>query len=106
LPGGATPTLCVRFDEGLPGDAPFLDGHFPRNPIVPGAVLLGYAANALSERGFEITTVMRVKFLRPLLPDEPFEIVVDGNADTASVVWREGESAIAQARVTLRALGD
>lgn len=86
--------------EGIPADAPCLDGHFPGNPIVPGAVLLGYAASALAERGEAIASVSRMKFLCPLLPEQAFAIEVDGR----KIKWLAGGNTVAQARLTLKAI--
>ena len=86
-------------------DAPFLDGHFPDNPIVPGAVLLGYAAKELHSEGLRIESILRMKFLRPLLPGEPFEIELNRAEQSSTLTWRSGETKIAQARVTLYSLG-
>jgi 3-hydroxymyristoyl/3-hydroxydecanoyl-(acyl carrier protein) dehydratase len=91
-------TFSHRFEAGVPSGSPCLDGHFMGNPIVPGAMLLGIAATVLAKRGAEITKVQRMKFLRPLLPDVPYEIDVTETA----IVWRNDDGVIAQARVTLR----
>lgn len=96
----------MTFKCGVPSGAPCLDGHFPGNPIVPGAVLLGYAANALRENGLEIAALSRMKFMRPLLPQTPFEIEVSQTARAATLFWRVDGATIAQARVTLRPHGD
>lgn len=59
-------------------DHPMLAGHFPGDPIVPGAYLLawviGQARGWLAARGETraVAGVARVKFLRPLRPDQPF----------------------------------
>jgi len=96
----------IQFRDGVSSDAPFLNGHFPASPIVPGAVLLGYASNELQDRGYEIESILRMKFLRPLLPDEPFEIEIKAANKTATLIWYCGETMIAQARVTLSPHGD
>ena len=95
-------TKTFAFDDGAPAGAPFLDGHFPSNPIVPGAILLGYAADALSEWDREIASVIRMKFLRPLLPEIPFVIEATETSDATTLVWRSDDGVIAKARVTCR----
>lgn len=82
--------------------APCIDGHFPGNPIVPGAVLLGFAADALSQEGWEIAEVTRVKFLRPLRPVIPFRIEITLANCSASISWLAGDVLIAQAKMVLR----
>jgi 3-hydroxymyristoyl/3-hydroxydecanoyl-(acyl carrier protein) dehydratase len=60
----------------VPAGHPMFAGHFPGNPIVPGAYLLALVqrhaddwlrAQARSER---VAGVASAKFLRPLRPDE------------------------------------
>lgn len=57
---------------------PCLPGHFPGHPVVPGVVVLeqviAAVQQALPER--EVTGVRKMKFLRPLLPDQRCSIVL------------------------------
>ncbi len=63
-------------------DHPMLAGHFPGHPIIPGAWLLAWVvATATRRLAAECDTravsgVKRVKFLRPLAPDQAFECVL------------------------------
>lgn len=93
------------FEQGVPNNAPCLDGHFPGNPIVPGAVLLGMAETALAERGITIARVQRIKFLRPLAPDTSVEISVVGDDNSATIHWNSPKENLAQARVALQNRG-
>lgn len=60
---------------------PMLAGHFPGHPIVPGAWLLAWVVAAAARRlkaeaeARAVVGIKRVKFLRPLAPDQPFECV-------------------------------
>lgn len=90
-----------EFPEGLPEDSGFLDGHFADNPIVPGAVLLGFAAEGLSSHGQKIGKLARVKFLRQLKPSIPFEITCDIDGHCATITWITAEGPIAEARAKL-----
>ena len=60
-------------------DAPCVQGHFPGMPVVPGAWLLGKVHAALLVRypDCRVEAVKKVKFLAPLLPDQPAQICVD-----------------------------
>lgn len=90
--------------EGVDPKSRCLDGHFPGNPIVPGAVLLGLAEQALRDIGYEIECVQRMKFLRQLIPDQPYEITLEIGAGgtLAKLAWISGTETLANARVELR----
>lgn len=96
-------TLSHRFteDRGFPASSRFLDGHFPGNPIVPGAVILGYLAARLAESGLSILRVNRMKFLRPLLPDTPMEVLLHQRGDAMRVDFRDADGVFATARLVL-----
>ena len=67
-------------------DHPMLAGHFPGHPIVPGAWLLAWVVAAATRRlaaegeSRSIAAVKRVKFLRPLAPDQAFECTLNFGA--------------------------
>ena len=64
-------------------DHPMLAGHFPGHPIVPGAWLLAWVVCRggtafIGDRRIALDSgIKRVKFLRPLAPDCPFECTLD-----------------------------
>lgn len=91
-------------DAGFPADSLFLDGHFPGNPIVPGAVLLGQLARCLRPTGRGLARVDRMKFLRTLGPDTPFEITLLPGTGADRVEFRDALGPFATARVLLRKL--
>lgn len=94
--------MKFTFPDGLRKDAGFLDGHFAGNPIVPGAILLGYAAAGLRDHGYEVERLMRIKFLHQLLPSVPFEITCKIGADISKLVWMSAGDVLAEARIRLR----
>jgi 3-hydroxymyristoyl/3-hydroxydecanoyl-(acyl carrier protein) dehydratase len=71
----------------LPASHPMFAGHFPGNPIVPGAYLLAlverYANDWLRAQGRaeRVVGVASVKFLRPLRPDETCAVAFAAPAD-------------------------
>ena len=89
-------------DGGFPADSPFLDGHFPGNPIVPGAVILGYLAARLATVDLAIAKVARMKFTRPLRPDVPMEITVVPKALGVHAEFRDADGVVASASLVLR----
>lgn len=61
----------------LPADHPVFAGHFPGTPIVPGAMLLDLALQAIGARvGADLSAcqINAVKFLSPVRPGEPASV--------------------------------
>jgi 3-hydroxyacyl-[acyl-carrier-protein] dehydratase len=54
-------------------DHPALAGHFPRQPIVPGALLLDEALHSIDATARE-WRIASVKFHRIVQPDEPLQL--------------------------------
>ena len=69
---------------------PSLAGHFPGRPVVPGVVLLDKVRAAAEEfHGAQrLTGLPQVKFLQPLLPEQPFEILLSGAPPRVSFTCR------------------
>lgn len=57
---------------------PATDGHFPGDPIIPGAVLLQAIARCLSAPGQHCTEIVSAKFHTPVRP-----------GDTIALQWTE-----------------
>jgi len=57
-----------RFDAGHPTAA----GHFPGNPIIPGALLLDHALSAIGAAA--PVEIQVAKFLRPVRPGDSVQI--------------------------------
>jgi len=73
----------VEVDGLIAADHPALPGHFPGQPLAPGAVLLSLVhQQAMIRLGFPAggTVWQRVKFLRPVLPEQPFRLHLQGSA--------------------------
>jgi 3-hydroxymyristoyl/3-hydroxydecanoyl-(acyl carrier protein) dehydratase len=76
---------------------PALPGHFPGRPVVPGVVLLDQVAAAVErECKTRIAKWPQVKFLRPLLPGEQAELVIEPEAELRRFVIRCGEDVVAK----------
>ena len=93
-----------HFPKGVPAVNPCFDGHFPGDPIVPGAYLLALAERRLAASGWRITGARRIKFLSPLRPDQAFQIEANAGRSGTVLRWVRDDVKIAEASVTLRAL--
>ena len=64
-------------------DEPFLQGHFPGNPIVPGILLTEALAQTAGiamggpDKTFLLTAIRAMKFLRPVRPAEQIDLVAE-----------------------------
>ena len=96
--------MIFSFPEGIARNARFLDGHFTDNPLVPGAILIGYAVARLRTQGYEVDQFLRVKFFGKLHPAVPFEITCDFGKSAAKLIWRAGDDVLVEARVRLSPL--
>jgi hypothetical protein len=100
------PVEIIRSAAGFPAGSRCLDGHFPGNPIVPGAVILAYLAARLGATGRALARVERMKFQRPLLPDVAFEArlapATAAGPAAFRAEFRDDAGVFATARVALR----
>ena len=53
---------------------PEVPGHFPGDPLIPGACLLLVVDDALRAEGLRLARVGRVRFLEPVRPGEEVEV--------------------------------
>ena len=83
-------------------DHPMLAGHFPGHPIVPGAWLLAWVVAAAAERR-TVCGVKRVKFLRPLAPDQTFDCALREGTDTMRFTLTSDGVVIAEGSLQLQA---
>lgn len=75
-------TTTRVFARTVPRDHPAADGHFPGNPIVPGALLLDLIEDVATE-AFATSApefdFKAVKFLRVIRPGEELRIELSGD---------------------------
>jgi 3-hydroxymyristoyl/3-hydroxydecanoyl-(acyl carrier protein) dehydratase len=68
----------IRVRDQVSAGHPALAGHFPGDPIVPGALLLARVARAAAQAyGGRVGGAPAVKFLAPLRPGERFEVELE-----------------------------
>ena len=81
-----TAELCFRADE------PSADGHFPGNPIIPGAVLLREVARTISaDRGGVCLGFPSAKFLHPVRPGDRMRIAWETKGEDIGFVCSADE---------------
>jgi 3-hydroxymyristoyl/3-hydroxydecanoyl-(acyl carrier protein) dehydratase len=72
-------TASKRFSFTVPADHPSLPGHFPGQPVVPGAVMLAELAHGAAQAlgaGTRVSGFPAVKFLSPLRPGQQAEVTL------------------------------
>jgi 3-hydroxyacyl-[acyl-carrier-protein] dehydratase len=61
----------IIFDIDINSDSPILKGHFPGQPVVPGACMLQLVKDALEialKSNVQLKQAAQLKFLRPVIP--------------------------------------
>ena len=67
----------------IPADHPSLLGHFPGEPIVPGALLLDEIVSLAERRGaWVVENVIAMKFHKPLTPETRFIVLLSAPKDS------------------------
>jgi 3-hydroxyacyl-[acyl-carrier-protein] dehydratase len=99
-------------EKSFPPEEPFFRGHFPGDPLVPGVII----AEALAQtagiaagrpgRGFRLTAIKGMKFLRPVRPGDVLslhahKIAAVGGLWQFEVAARVAEDAVAEGVVVL-----
>ena len=99
-------------EKAFPPEEPFFRGHFPGDPLVPGVII----AEALAQtagiaagqpgRGFRLTAIKGMKFLRPVRPRDTLtlrarKLAVVGGLWQFEVSARVGEETVTEGVVVL-----
>lgn len=87
----------IIIDLKVPANHPALPGHFPGQPVVPGVVLLALVHDhARRQLGFPggASQWRRIKFLRPVGPEQAFRLHLDGGAEKFSFRLESGQGDI------------
>jgi 3-hydroxyacyl-[acyl-carrier-protein] dehydratase len=68
----STDSGVIKFSSEFPG----FEGHFPGNPIVPGACLIETARQLVSKikgKDLSLLSIHKVKFVAPVIPGDELE---------------------------------
>ena len=99
--------MHYHVERVIPASHPSLPGHFPGQPIVPGVVILDAVMQALGQwrPGSNVAAMPSVKFVSPLLPEEPLSIALSQEDATRPIRFEchSGERRLAQGQITLTA---
>jgi 3-hydroxymyristoyl/3-hydroxydecanoyl-(acyl carrier protein) dehydratase len=90
-------TIRAQEWQSVPASHPALAGHFPGNPVVPGAWLLALVERAVRQQfgdGLRVLGMPEASFRSPLRPEDRFRIVLDRIAQDRVVFRIEGEAAL------------
>src|SRR5690349_2500046 len=91
----------VRWSGTVPGGDRRFAGHFPAKPLLPGVAHLGLVVDAIGP-GVEVARIERLRFRRPVHPDEPIEIEADVAGDRATFTLRAGAVVASEGTLVLR----
>jgi len=78
---------------------PGYEGHFPGNPVVPGALLLHWVCKAVEDvyAGRQVLTIRTMKFLAPVRPGDALllRVSLEKSGDRCRVTVVRGDEMVA-----------
>lgn len=95
----------VTLDLHVPADCPWLEGHFPGQPVLPGVVQLRWALQLAALIWPDLGTVAAVsnlKFQSPVLPPARLRLLLQRHPQAARIdfTYHQGEQRCALGRAT------
>jgi 3-hydroxyacyl-[acyl-carrier-protein] dehydratase len=101
----------LEFSVCIPASHPALPGHFPRQAIVPGVLLVDQVLAKVSELGgWDVTGLPYVKFSSALKPDECADVLFEaGGAHgvfRVSIIRGDKNVILASGKILMRGPGN
>ena len=72
-------------DVSVPWDHPSFAGHFPGNPLVPGALLLRWMIERLQQENLAVYLIKQCKFLNIVKPGDALQLQIKTNNGSLAV---------------------
>lgn len=69
-------------------------GHFPGDPLVPGAALLSWVEESLETQGWTLIALGRTRFLAPVRPGEELQLQLERTEQRVVFVGIRGEEVV------------
>jgi 3-hydroxyacyl-[acyl-carrier-protein] dehydratase len=82
--------FCVRLSDA---SHPIFQAHFPKNPIVPGFILLDLSAEILE---IEIVKIQKAKFLKNIAPQSVLWFDMQAHEKTLKIYVTQNEQKVAE----------
>lgn len=88
---------------------PAYEGHFPGNPVVPGALLLHWVCRAVEDiyDGHQVLAINTIKFLAPVRPGDALlmGVSLEGAGSRCSVTVVCGDEMVARGTLRVAPVG-
>lgn len=105
----SSPEKEIRASIKVPRDSPWLDGHFPGEPVLPGLAQISMVYDVIQQASagkMRVSSVSRVRFKRMVRPDDLLAVSVvpmAREADTFSFRIQIRETPVCSGVMRLRA---
>lgn len=81
--------FCITLSDE---NHPIFKAHFPKNPILPGFILLEISAKILQ---VEIVHIKKVKFLKTILPKSTLSFYIEEKNKIIKIIVKKNEQKVA-----------
>lgn len=93
--------ITVEVTKRIPEDHPAFPGHFPGDPILPGAVLAELVVEGAAEAGWTVISIDALKFGRPIRRGGVLGVRLQREGPIAQFVCRMEDAIVASGKLRL-----